>query len=87
LFGTTTDFLRQRLRAHRVINWGADPFARGAYAYATVGASAAQEILNQPIDDTLYFAGEALYAGPHIGTVEAALVSGKNAAQKIVGVA
>ena len=34
--------------------------------------------------DTLYFAGEGLFEGTAIGTVEAALVSGRDAAYKII---
>ncbi|TGE06351.1 flavin monoamine oxidase family protein [Hymenobacter fodinae] len=85
LFGSTTEFLRQQLRAHRIVNWGADPFARGAYTYATVGAAAAHQVLNQSVEDTLFFAGEGVYEGAHIGTVEAALVSGETAAKKLLG--
>lgn len=85
LFGTTTGYLRQQLRAHRVINWGADPYARGAYTYATIGAAAAQQVLQQPVADTLFFAGEGIYTGPHTGTVEAALVSGEAAATRLLG--
>jgi monoamine oxidase len=85
VFGSTTGFLRKQLRAHRVVNWGADPFARGAYAYATVGAAAALQVLNQPVENTLFFAGEGLYEGAHTGTVEAALVSGEGAAKRLLG--
>ncbi|QJX49090.1 NAD(P)-binding protein [Hymenobacter taeanensis] len=84
VFGSTTSFLRRHLRAHRVVNWGADPFARGAYAYATVSAAAAHEVLNHPVDNTLFFAGEGLYQGAHTGTVEAALVSGVDAAKRVL---
>ncbi|WP_165699422.1 flavin monoamine oxidase family protein [Hymenobacter jejuensis] len=80
-FQTTPEFLRSHLRGQQVINWGADPFARGAYAYATLETASARPILNQPLDNTLYFAGEALYEGPAMGTVEAALGSGEQAAK------
>jgi len=36
------------------------------------------------VDNTLYFAGEACYSGPHVGTVEAAIVSGINAAKTLL---
>jgi hypothetical protein len=32
----------------------------------------------------LFFAGEALHEGPEIGTVEAALITGRDAAHRIV---
>lgn len=85
LFTSTPEFLRQQLCAHCVVNWGADPYARGAYTYATVGAAAAHQVLQQPIADTLYFAGEGIYTGPHTGTVEAALVSGEAVATLLLG--
>jgi hypothetical protein len=39
----------------------------------------------KPIDDTIYFAGEAIPGDNLTGTVEAALVSGKMAAGMITG--
>ena len=44
----------------------------------------ARKILNIPIQETIFFAGEALYEGNAPGTVEAALVSGREAAKKIM---
>ncbi|RDC65181.1 flavin monoamine oxidase family protein [Adhaeribacter pallidiroseus] len=84
LFTTTTAFLQEQLVASQVYNWAADPFARGAYAYATVNGAVAQQTLRMPEANTLYFAGEAFYEGPAIGTVEAALVSGTEAASYII---
>ena len=80
LFCVRKATLQNTLRAGKVINWAADPFARGAYAYATVETREARKVLSQPVGDTLFFAGEALYEGPAGGTVEAALVSGRDAA-------
>jgi monoamine oxidase len=34
--------------------------------------------------DAVFFSGEALYAGPDMGTVEAALASGRETAQAIL---
>ncbi|HET7179358.1 MAG TPA: FAD-dependent oxidoreductase, partial [Chryseosolibacter sp.] len=63
--------------------WVADPFAGGAYAFATVETPNARALLTRPVQDTLYFAGEALYSGPAMGTVEAALVSGREVAARM----
>jgi monoamine oxidase len=84
IFNTSVAVLQEHLRASAVFNWAADPFARGAYAYATVAATEAREIAARPIADTLYFAGEGLYAGHAMGTVEAALASGLDAAQHML---
>ncbi len=72
------------LVASHLANWNSDPFTLGAYAYATVNTSEARKVLNEPVDKTLYFGGEALYEGAEMGTVEAALASGKNVAQRII---
>ena len=45
---------------------------------------AAQLALRKPDRGAIFFAGEALYAGPEMGTVEAALASGQETAQMIL---
>ncbi|WP_022824474.1 flavin monoamine oxidase family protein [Hymenobacter norwichensis] len=84
LLGTSSAYLRSQLRAHRVINWAADPYALGAYAYTAVGAAANRTTLATPVAQTLFVAGEGVYDGPYIGTVEAALVSGAEVAQRVL---
>jgi hypothetical protein len=49
-----------------------------------VGGSGAREALARPIDDTLYFAGEATATGGEAGTVAGALMSGYAAANTIL---
>jgi monoamine oxidase len=65
------------------INWAHDRFARGAYSWATPRTRAAQAILARS-DGLLLFSGEALYRGPDMGTVEAALASGLETAGLIL---
>ena len=84
IFRLGVDELKQRLKTWRVMNWTAKPFTRGSYAYDTVNASACRNILNTPVDDTLFFTGEYLYEGTAMGTVEAALTSGKSVAGMII---
>jgi monoamine oxidase len=84
IFDLPVDRIRSNLVAARAINWGNDPFARGAYSYATPGTRKAQSVLRQPNTDAIFFSGEALYAGPVMGTVEAALTSGKETAETIL---
>ena len=76
--------LKGKLVARRVMNWTADPFARGSYAYDTVEVPQARKLLNTPISDTIYFGGEYLYQGVAMGTVEAALANGEEAANKML---
>src|SRR5438067_1842400 len=70
--------------AARAINWGKDPFARGAYSYATPKTRGAQSAMSKPDGGGIFFAGEALYAGPDMGTVEAALANGLETARIIL---
>jgi monoamine oxidase len=84
IFSTSADDIREMTIASYVFNWYNVPESLGAYSYPTPQTKAAQEFLLQPLADTIYFAGEAVYAGEHPGTVEAALASGKAAAQKIM---
>jgi monoamine oxidase len=83
MFAVSTDRLRQMLIAARAVNWGNDPFARGAYSYATPKTPDAQSVLREP-EAGIFFSGEALYAGAEMGTVEAALVSGSETARTIL---
>jgi monoamine oxidase len=76
--------LKGMLIAHRIINWTADPFTRGSYAYDTVEAPIARKLLSTPIEDTIFFTGEYLYEGTAMGTVEAALTNGEEVAKKIL---
>jgi len=84
IFDLPSDGIRRHLVASRAINWGNDPFARGAYSYATPKTRQAQSLLRQSHGDAIFFCGEALYAGPDMGTVEAALASGQETAQTIL---
>ena len=83
-FGLPTERIRRDLVASRAINWGNDPFARGAYSYATPKTRDALAVLRKPDGDGIFFSGEGLYAGPDMGTVEAALASGRETAQTIL---
>lgn len=76
---------RPLLTAARAIHWGQDRFARGAYSYATPEGHAAQDELSTPAGGILYCAGEALYRGKDMGTVEAALANGKETAARLLG--
>jgi monoamine oxidase len=77
--------LKQRLVASRGINWKKDPFARGAYSYATPTTREAQATLANYDGGRLFFSGEALYRGRDMGTVEAALASGVQTTRAILG--
>ncbi len=64
-------------------DWQADPFARGGYSYVKVGGTGAREELAAPLEETLYFAGEATDT-EQSGTVGGALASGIRAAKELL---
>jgi monoamine oxidase len=82
IFNRDEEQLKQKLLNYHIVNWTADEFARGSYAYDTVGAGEARLVLNEPVENTIFFAGEYLYHGTAMGTVEAALESGLRAAER-----
>jgi monoamine oxidase len=65
-------------------DWHADPFARGAYSYVPAGGLPARRRLAEPVEDTLYFAGEATDLLGYGGTVHGAIASGRRAAGQIL---
>jgi monoamine oxidase len=81
LFGISRRRVRGLLRDTHFHDWTRDPFFRGAYSYQVVGGANAPSRLASPIEDTLFFAGEATEAQIS-GTVPAALVSGRRAARR-----
>jgi monoamine oxidase len=56
LFGSA---IRHRLSPLAGSFWRADPFARGSYSYALPGHADDRARLAAPVDDRLFFAGEA----------------------------
>jgi len=84
IFNIDKVVLKKQLRSGRVFNWTRDPFTLGSYSYSTLETSEARKILMEPVQNTLFFAGEALYDGPEMGTVEAALTSGQRVAEEII---
>lgn len=84
LFGCKEEQLMKEIRAAKVVDWSVDPYSMGAYAYKTLQTSAAIEFFSVPVEDTIYFAGEGLYDGPEMGTVEAALASGRAVSERML---
>jgi monoamine oxidase len=84
LFGTTKAFLEELLEDFYTHNWQKDPFTLGAYSYIPVGGIGAQAELAQPLEETLFFAGEATNTEGHHGTVHGAIASGLRAAKEIL---
>jgi monoamine oxidase len=81
--GVSIGGLQDQIEQSYFHDWQSDPFSRGAYSYQKVGANGAAEALAAPIDDTLFFAGEATDSG-NTGTVHGAIASGRRAAREIL---
>jgi monoamine oxidase len=65
-------------------DWQSDPFSRGAYSYGKVGSRGAQQALGDPLDGTLFFAGEATDVSGYNGTVHGAMASANRAVTEIL---
>jgi monoamine oxidase len=65
-------------------DWFTDPHACGAYSYLAVGGERARLGLADPLDDTLFFAGEATSNDGQGGTVNGALATGERAAREVL---
>jgi len=72
-----------QLEAAHVHNWQRDPFSRGAYSYVSVGNNKARQTLAAPLQETLFFAGEATDTEGEAATVTGALQSGARAAREV----
>ena len=65
-------------------DWQSDPFFRGGYSYVAAGGAGAERELAAPLDDTLFFAGEAANFEGHNGTVNGAMMTGYRVAREIL---
>ncbi len=70
--------------AAQLVNWPADPFARGGYSVTPPGGIPAREALARSVVNKLYWAGEATAPLIQVATVHGAYVSGRRAAAEIV---
>jgi monoamine oxidase len=82
------DFDRKKiddlLEAAFTHDWQSDPFSRGAYSYVKVGGENAPLDLSAPLDNTLFFAGEATDITANTGTVHGAIASARRASAEIL---
>ncbi len=84
IFHKDKDRIRRLLVHHKIVCWDVNSFIRGGYSYPNLHTQKAVDILSRPLDERIYFAGEAIYTGEFSGTVEAALISGKRTAREII---
>jgi monoamine oxidase len=76
--------VNEMLLFSKIVDWGKEEFTYGGYSFSLPNSQDAKKELHNPKENTIYFAGEALYEGPMQGTVEAALKTGTEAAEKIL---
>ncbi len=76
IFGS--EFVR-RITASLTVGWSEDPWSRGSYSAARPGRAHMREVLNQPVGERMFFAGEACSV-EHFGTIHGAWESGVRAA-------
>jgi monoamine oxidase len=82
LFGEPA-LARDAFESGAVHDWSRDPFARGAYSYVAVAGGNARGVLGLPVDDTLFFAGEATSTDGQGGTVNGAFETGTRVAREV----
>jgi monoamine oxidase len=74
---------RRKLTPLSESRWARDPFARGSYSHALPGHAGDRAILAAPVDDRLFFAGEA--TSPNFfTTAHGARDSGERAASEVL---
>ena len=80
IFGSRATAPKRAIATH----WNEDPFARGAYSFAGVGATEKDhETMAQPEGQRLFFAGEHTHE-KYRATVHGAYLSGVREADRII---
>lgn len=84
IFAIDVSRLRDLLVQSESHDWQKDPLAQGSYSYLPAGALHVPEALSQPIESTVFFAGEHTDTTGNWGTVHGAMESGQRAAHQIL---
>ena len=75
--------LRSKLESAHYHDWHSDPFSLGAYSYVGAGGFAFSQQIAAPVENTIWFAGEAVSPPGYWGTVHGATESGRKAAEAV----
>jgi len=90
----TIDYILEKLRhvagnqavpnpvRHIVSAWNGDPWVKGSYSCARPGAANQRQVLAQPVDDRIFFAGEAT-SSDFYASVHGACITGQVAARAV----
>ena len=75
----------RRVKPIRVHGWQSDPFALGSYSYASPGCADCRATLAEPVDDRLFFAGEAC-SRHDFSTAHGGYLTGVAAAERVIAI-
>jgi monoamine oxidase len=73
----------KRIRPIGIHRWGLDPFSLGSYSFARPGFADCRLTLAAPVDDRLFFAGEACSVGDY-STAHGGWHTGVHAAEQVI---
>jgi monoamine oxidase len=76
--------LKSKLESVHYHDWHNDPYCAGSYSYVTAGGFDFSQRVSQPVENTLWLAGEAIASDGYWGTVHGAIESGRRAASGIL---
>ncbi len=82
--GFSRSEIESLVQGYHIADWQADPYSGGAYSYVPINAGDARKALAAPVEDTLFFAGEATHFEGQSGTVAGALATGTRAAEELI---
>jgi monoamine oxidase len=75
--------VREHATDVKMTDWRSDPWALGSFTATKPGAARAREKLRDPVDNTIFFAGEAMHMR-WAGMLPAAYLTGQQAADEVV---
>jgi monoamine oxidase len=84
IFNIEDSYLQTELKGSYVKNWIHDALFMGGYSYEVVNGSDLIKRFSLPIQNRIYFAGEGVFDGAEIGTVEGALQTGRDTARQVI---
>ncbi|MEJ0053503.1 MAG: NAD(P)/FAD-dependent oxidoreductase [bacterium] len=84
LAGALGSDIKKHIQAARHFTWSDDPYALGSYSYPALHMGNARSLLSKPIENTVYYAGEAAHTQGHAATVHGAIEMGKEVADAIL---
>jgi monoamine oxidase len=82
LLGST---FARRVKPIRVHSWGRDPLSLGSYSFALPGQADCRQVLAAPVEDRVFFAGEACSVHD-FSTAHGAWRTGVKAAEQVIAV-